>query len=551
MHRSWIATPLLALFLFAGACAGSREDAPDPGRGGDRGDPGGRDAAVSSIEDVRKATVYIEARGGAYDEGRGFGEVSYGSGSGFIVGDGGGSGKLVITNNHVVTGAGFLQVYLDGQDEPVDARVLGASECSDLALLELEGGGYPYLSWRTGDIDAGLGVRAAGYPADDVETGERPDYTITSGSINSTEADGETPWASVDSVLEHDVLIRPGNSGGPLVDENGRVVGVNYASRVDDEGRPTGPQLAIARDEARTIVDKLRQGDVESIGVNGEAFSLPEQEISGIRVTSVKTDSPAGRVGLRNAVIDPQSGEFAAFDVITEIEGTRLGEGGTMEEYCNILRQHEPDDRLSIQAVRVEENGDVSLMEGALNGEELAVVETIPAQTDAGGEPQGGFVSLTDDTGTLTMEVPAAWSDVRTGGSLKLDGESLGPAMLASTDAQRWIDTFEVPGVYFAASSRLAERFPENPVEQILDLPEYDFSGTCRYEGREGYQDSKFTGAVDTYTGCDGTDNAFQIYAATPPDGSYVVVLQAVITSEADLDGLQRTLATFDVLQQP
>ncbi|QYJ16638.1 hypothetical protein Rxycam_02473 [Rubrobacter xylanophilus DSM 9941] len=84
---------------------------------------------------------------------------------------------------------------------------------------------------------------------------------------------------------------------------------------------------------------------------------------------------------------------------------------------------------------------------------------------------KGGDILLTGDTGTLTMRDPAAWSDVRTGGSLELDSENPEPAMLVSTDARRWIDTFEVPGVYFVASSRL----PENTVEQILDLPQVRF----------------------------------------------------------------------------
>ena len=71
-------------------------------------------------------------------------------------------------------------------------------ECSDLAVIKLEGGPYPYLDWYDGPVDAGLEVRAAGFPLGD------PEYTMTAGIVSKAQTSGDTDWASVDSVIEHD-----------------------------------------------------------------------------------------------------------------------------------------------------------------------------------------------------------------------------------------------------------------------------------------------------------------------------------------------------------
>ena len=145
-------------------------------------------------------------------------------GSGFIIDPSG----LAVTNNHVVTGAGLLQDWIGGDTtKSYNARVVGVSECSDLALSDLEGDGYPYLTWHEGPINVGLEVYSAGYPL------AEPEFTLTRGIVSKEEAFGDSPWASVDYVVMHDATINPGNSGGPLIDANGGVVEINYYLRQD------------------------------------------------------------------------------------------------------------------------------------------------------------------------------------------------------------------------------------------------------------------------------------------------------------------------------
>ena len=214
---------------------------------------------------------------------------------------------------------------------------------------DIAGEGYSYLEWYPNKIDVGLEIYAAGFPL------AEPEFTLTRGIISKAHADGETKWASVDNVIEHDAIINPGSSGGPLVSKTGQVVGINYGS--DPNVRQS---FAIARDEALKIINELRNGkDIDSIGVNGEAFT--NNEISGIWIWSVKSGSPADQIGIKGG------------DIITMMEGLNLAENGTMSEYCDILRSHEVGDPLSIQVLRVTTKG--TPFEGQLNGHKLAISE--------------------------------------------------------------------------------------------------------------------------------------------------------------------------------
>src|SRR5215218_2772440 len=178
-------------------------------------------AGIRSYSDVQPAVVQIVARGTFRDPEIGFADGS-GLGSGFVISSDG----LAVTNNHVVAGAATLEVYVGGDlDESYNATIVGVSECNDLALIDINGpDDMPYLEWYDGDITAGLDVYAAGYPLGD------PEFTLTRGIIAKAEAGGDlTGTSSIDHTVEHDANIQPGNSGGPLVDAEGKVVAVNYA----------------------------------------------------------------------------------------------------------------------------------------------------------------------------------------------------------------------------------------------------------------------------------------------------------------------------------
>ena len=325
-HRWLVLTA--AVTMVAAACGGGTEDTTTTAPAA-TSPPTTSVSTTTTAEDplvsARRAVVRIVAEGSFIDPEYGEQLNAAGSGTGFIISEDG----IAVTNNHVVTGAAFLQVYINDENDPRNARILGASECWDLAVIDIDGDGFTAMDWGSTDITAGLPIFALGYPLGDAE------YTVLDGVVSKAAAGGESSWASVDSVIEHSADTLPGNSGGPIVDQDGRVIAINYA------GNSQGQSFAIAADLGRNVVDRLQAGeDFESIGVNGEAVVSSDGSFSGVWVASVKSGSPADVAGIEGG------------DLITKLEGLVLGTDGSMADYCDILRSHGPDDPLSIEVYR-------------------------------------------------------------------------------------------------------------------------------------------------------------------------------------------------------
>ena len=471
---------------------------------------------ATTLEGVRSATIRIQAVGSFIDPEFGQMTNAAGQGSGFIIDPAG----IAITNNHVVTGSAFLQVYVEGEERPRNARILGVSECSDLAVIDIEGDGFPALEWREGSIPAGLDIYVAGFPFFGNE-----EFTLTRGIVSKARTSGETNWASVDSVIEIDAVVNPGNSGGPLVDSDGRIVGINYAA-----SSGTDQYYTISRDEARPIIEQLRAGnDVNSIGINGQAVTDGES-IWGIWVASVKSGSPADRAG-----VEPG-------DIITMMENLVLATDGTMSAYCDILRGHEMTDTMSIEVLRL---SDGAVLSGQVNGDPLEVVQTFGAGSGAsggtaGGDSSGEFVSIEDDTGSLLMSVPVEWSDVD-GTGWTFNDEDAGPSLQASPDIDGYFDSWTVPGVFLAASTSLRATY----TTPIALLDEFDLSDSCVYDGRTDYSDPLYTGAYDSYSNCGGEGVRFVTMVVEPSTQDALIVLQAQLVTAADEAALETILGSF------
>ena len=213
---------------------------------------------------------------------------------------------IVVTNNHVVTGADSVKVWVGPDRSEHAATVLGASECSDLAVVKIDGGPFPALDWYKGEIQPGLPIYAAGFPLGD------PEFTLSRGIVSRAHGVIDESWASVENSIEHDANINPGSSGGPVVTDDAQVVAVNYAVNGD-----TRQSFAISRDEALPILEDLESGqDVTSLGINGEAIGPNDYELAeGVWVASVKADSPAAKAGILPG------------DTVTEIGGTSTTDG--------------------------------------------------------------------------------------------------------------------------------------------------------------------------------------------------------------------------------
>lgn len=471
--------------------------------------------AVTSLEEVKSAVVQIEAQGSFREPLFGHQVNVAGRGSGFLIDSSG----LAITNNHVATGAAFLKVWVGGETRARNARVLGASECSDLAVIQIEGEDFAYLEWYEGAAIPGLDVYVAGFPLGD------PEYTLTRGIISKERASGETDWASVEHVIEHDAVLNPGNSGGPLVTRDGQVVAVNFAVNLS-----TRQSYAIGRTEALQILGDLIDGrDVTSIGVNGQIVG--EGSLAGLWVASVKSGSPADRAGIR------------AGDLILEMEGLMLGPDGTMSDYCSILRSHGPSDVLAVTVMRFDT---AEMLEGQINGRELTAVLALddlelPDMDDL------AFMTIRDDTDALEMDVPVSWNDVHSSIWFDADdGSVIGPRLVAAPDADAFAASFGVPGVAFVASRSLAAQYDPG---SVLDMYRYeieDEAACLHYEGRESYADPFYEGSADIHISCGPNyDTEIVIVAALAEDGRYMTVVLIQFQGEQGLDALGRILDSF------
>lgn len=479
--------------------------------------------AVTSLDEVKNAVIQIQAEGTFVNPDFSVSYNDAGYGSGFIIDPSG----LALTNNHVVTGAALLKVWIGGDTtKSYNANVVAVSECSDLALIDLEGDGYQYLDWHEGPINVGLEVYSAGYPL-----GE-PQFTLTRGIVSKEETGGETYWASVDYVIEHDATINPGNSGGPLLDADGKVVGINYRVRETDQ------YFAIGRDLAVEVVDDLEDGlNVESLGINGEAFV--GDDFSGIWVYSVESGSPADKTGIEGG------------DIVTMLENLILSSDGTMSDYCDVLRSHDADDTLDIEVLRY---GTGEVLAGQINGRDLetALTLTDTIADDISGvvvEDTGsysGYMSVMDDYGALQMEIPVEWADIY-GGYWEDGGDTIGTAISAAADLDAYINTWSESGVFFGASDDLAKL---GGYVNLLDVRRDDLIDDCKYDDRYDYEDNLYRGKYDLFENCGESGNVYFVLTAVPKEDTqaFLILVEMQIGKDADFDALDQILATFDVV---
>ncbi len=486
-------------------------------------------ASVSSFEDIKTRVIRIVAQGSFRDPEVGV-LAGAGSGSGFIISSDG----LAVTNNHVVTGAATLEVFVGGDNtSSYNARVLGVSECNDLAVIDInESAPLQALSWYDGAVDPGLSVYAAGFPLGD------PEYTLTKGIVSKAKGLGDTGWASIDSTVEHDASIQPGNSGGALVTDDGTVVGVNYAK--GSGAGSTDQFFAIGADLAQPVVELLRNGDFESIGVNGSAIVSDDGSLSGIWVAGVAPGTPAANLGI------------VAGDIITKLNGLPMATDGTMSSYCDVLRTAGEDKPIAVEVLRFDTN-EVLAGELRSDGElELSfslaasVEESVEAPDNQAAEPPpaadgpyADFVTLVDNSGTLTISAPAAWAQV-SGEPVTLDDGTVLPFLIAAPDIVAFGDSFETPGMFLTAIPGATD--VDGALAQFAPAP-----GECGEPVIDTYSDQKFTGKFAIYPACGGGATLNVIVAATPADGSYLALLGVQTVTAADVAALDTLFDTFDV----
>jgi S1-C subfamily serine protease len=271
---------------------------PDPHREEDEALDAYSRVVTRVADDLRPAVVNLRA---------GTGRRRGGSGSGVLFTPDG----FLLTNHHVVHGQEQVRVRLsDGRELP--GRVVGNDPWTDLAVVQAEGnGGLPFASFGdSAKLRVGQLVLAIGSPYGF-------ESTVTAGVVSAT---GRTlrsiTGALVDNVIQTDAALNPGNSGGPLADSRGRVIGINTAIIQPAQGICFAIPINIAK---HLLPQLLKHGKVLRgyLGLHGQAVPVPRAlarqfnltQTHGVEILALEPDAPASEAGLEEGDVIVSLGE--------------------------------------------------------------------------------------------------------------------------------------------------------------------------------------------------------------------------------------------------
>ena len=263
----------------------------------------------------------------------------------------------ILTNEHVIAGARGVRVSFSNSDN-VTARVVGSDRSTDLAVLKVNlpaSALHPLPLGNSGSVEVGDAVVAIGNPFG-------LDRTLTAGIVSALHRQISAPnYFTIGNAIQTDAAINHGNSGGPLLDRFGAVIGINaqLPSNSDVNGN-VGVGFAIPIDVAKAVIPQLEQtGHAEHpwLGLDGDTIDtgLANAEHvaakQGVLIENVFADSPiakAGLVGGHSSVVVNGMSYCIGGDVITAIDGEPVGSIATLQ---GVLATHHPGDALMLHVV--------------------------------------------------------------------------------------------------------------------------------------------------------------------------------------------------------
>jgi putative serine protease PepD len=275
-------------------------------------------------------------------------------GSGFVIDKAG----HIVTNYHVVRGASSIQVSFSNS-ERIKAKVVGVDPSTDVAVLKVDVKSRALKSLPLGNSDAvrvGDQVVAIGNPFG-------LDRSVTAGIVSAVQRRIEAPnRLSISHAIQTDAALNHGNSGGPLLNAQGEVIGVN--AQIETGGQSEGNVgigFAIPINTVKDVAAELiRNGKVDHafLGIEGKTlepqigrlFHLPVS--SGVLVASIRPDSGAAKAGLKaatNQVTVEGESWPAGGDVIVKADGQSVP---TIERLIDVIAAKEPGDKLDLEVVR-------------------------------------------------------------------------------------------------------------------------------------------------------------------------------------------------------
>jgi putative serine protease PepD len=309
---------------------------------------------TADVEGLSAAEIYERVHRGVVEiSTTSFAGGQAAQGSGFVYN---GEGH-VVTNQHVVAGADEINVrFADGATYP--AELVGTDRSTDLAVIKVDAPASVFEPVRLGDSNA---VRV-GHPVVALGSPFGLEGTITSGIVSALHRPMTAPNGfTINDSIQTDAAINHGNSGGPLLDSSGRVIGVN-AQIESGGGGSDGVGFAIPSNTVRSIVSQLIEtGEVEHayLGVGLKAVE------DGVAIDKVEPDTPAEEAGLRPATgTETVAGQEVPTggDVIVEIDGIEVS---TEAEVQGLIDAKQPGDAVEITVLRSGDRETIEVTLGA------------------------------------------------------------------------------------------------------------------------------------------------------------------------------------------
>jgi len=310
-----------------------------------------------TVSDIYKqegpGVVFIQARGTSSESPFGPPGERGGTatGSGFVVDKEG----TVITNAHVVEGSQNVSARFEEDGEFVDAKVVGRDPSTDIAVLKIDPDKaklQPIPLGKSADVEVGDPVVAIGNPFGFTRT-------VTTGIVSALQRQIEAPNGfPIRNIIQTDASINPGNSGGPLLDADGKVIGINSQIATGGSRGSVGIGFAVPIDTAKSLLPRLkRDGKVERsyLGIEmarvtekvAEDLNLPVKE--GALVTSVVSGGPADDAGLKGGRTPTGEGIVAGGDLIVKVDGTAVK---TPDDVAAAIADDKPGDKIEIEYYR-------------------------------------------------------------------------------------------------------------------------------------------------------------------------------------------------------
>jgi len=320
--------------------------------------------STDTIVHIKTESVYQQQIDPLYEffYGRSFKQkpqVVQGAGSGVILSADG----YIVTNNHVIDRTSAINVTLNNK-KTYKAELIGTDPSTDLALLKIDAKNLPSVGFgNSNDLNVGQWVLAVGNPFNLTSTVTAGIISAKARNINILSGNNGNGLPPIESFIQTDAAVNPGNSGGALVNANGELIGINTAIQ-SNTGSYTGYSFAIPSNIVQKVVNDLKEyGTVQRAFIGVSIKNIDEQvveelslnDMSGVYVNSVTKNGSASKAGIKSG------------DIIKKVGSKNVTDVPELQEQ---ISQFRPGDKVNLTIYRENKELEIPVVLKNLNGEE-------------------------------------------------------------------------------------------------------------------------------------------------------------------------------------